>query len=423
MSTITQLIRSAYVRPIRKCYIKRRNITTGVYETDWMRIDNWENKDRVINWGSVSLEINHQPAEIDKFEVSNLSMVFSNNEGHFNADTFTNSIWYGYLNRKYTKLKITCGYMDTDNTEVGVVDIFEGVIDRVIVGENQQARVTILSYQTILKKYDIKDLGLASAERTIENLMADIMNQTKITTYIPYVAATPNIANISIANPSTLEGNYWDNIVYFATITNSIPLLIGSTFSFTSRTASALSQWDFKGYGSDNQPDIYIISYYDDEGADKVRLRFQENGGSTVSISTNATLLLKYLGDLSDGSEVEFVDMANVKTANKQSILDTLIAEWENPRPVIEFDSKMFLNQLKPTDKVTVEVIQKLKYASAGRGFTWDSWTWDEPVGNIPLWDEETGAISIVSGRTWMVVKIIKNINNWTSKIKIEEIV
>lgn len=420
MATLAQLIRKNYHRPIKRCYIKRKDFN-GDYESSWVQIDNWKNRNRVKNWGKISIEINHQPNQISTFNVTNLTMIFDNSEGHFNSEASSSSIWANYLNRRYTKLKIECGYLDSDDSEVGVANIFEGVIDRVKIGEDQLAVISILSYQTILKKYDIKDLSLAAADRDIVDLHADIMNQSKITKFIPFVAAVPDISGVTIDDPSALTGSYWSNLLLFAQLSNSIPLLVGSTWSFTSRDPSASSQWDFKGFGADDQPDIFKIIAYDDEGADKVRLRFQEEDGSTVAVSTNSVLKLKYLAD-ADGSEVEFVDLSKVKAADKQSILDSLLAYWEDPRPTIEFSTRMMINTLKPTDKITIEVKQR---TSPLTGIFTVGLTKIGTVGNGGsghVIGKKTGAINILSGVTWMVTKIVKDIQNWSSIIKAERI-
>ena len=422
MATLAQLIRKNKQNPIRRCYIKRRDFG-GSYESSWVQIDNWKNRDRVLSWGNISIEINHQPAQISTFQVTNLSLVFDNSQGHFNNEEFRNSIFYGFIGRKYTKLKIECGYFDSDGSEIGVANVFEGVIDSVKIGEDQKARINILSYQTILKKFDIKDLSLASADRTVENLLADIMNQSKITTFIPYVAADPDIADVTIDDPSALEGTYWDNILYFAQITNSIPLLVGDTWSFESRDPSVSSEWDFTGFGSDRQPDIFKINSYDDEGADKVRLRFQEQDGSTVAISTDTLLLNKYLGDTTDGSEVEFIDLSEVVSADKQSVLDTLLDYWQNPRPTIEFTTRFMVNELKPTDRITIDFRQKT-IPSTGIftvGLTKIGTVAAGGSGHVIA--KKVGAINISSGIDWMITKISKNINDWTSVIKAEKVV
>jgi len=420
MASLSQLIRKNHHRPIRRCYIKRRDLS-GNYESSWTQVDIWKNRDRVINWGKISIEINHQPNKISTFNVSNLTMVFDNSEGHFNSETFPNSIWYGYLNRKFTKLKIDCGYLDEDGTEVGVANIFEGIIDRVFIGEDQRARVVVLSYQTILNKYDILDLSLAATERYVEDLHGDIMNQSKITKFIPYVAATPGISNVTIADPSALTGSYWDVLLYLAQVSNSIPLLVGSAWSFTSREASVSSQWDFKGFGADDQPDIFKIYTYDDEGADKVRLRFQEKDGTTVAISSDTTLRLKYLAD-ADGSEVEYVDLTDVKSTDKQSVLNSLVDYWEHPRPTIEFGTRMLINILKPTDKITIEIIQKTSPSTGVYVIGVSKLGTIANGGDSHVLVKKIGAINISSGEEWMVVKIVKDIHTWSSRIKAEKI-
>ena len=272
-------------------------------------------------------------------------------------------------------------------------------------------------------KYDIKDLSLAATDRDVEDLITDIMNQSKITKFIPYVAPSPAITNVAIDDPSTLEGTYWKTILYFAQITNSIPLLVGDTWDFTARTPGATSQWDFKGFGADKEPDIFKINSYDDEGADKVRLRFQEEDGDLFAIADDQLLLTKYLGDADDGAEVQYLDMENIVEADKQNVLNELVDYWKDPRPVIDFDTKFMVNFLKPTDKITIEFKQQIlpKVGAFTIGVSRIGKVADGGDGHVL--GRAIGAINISSGIDWMVTKIVKDIQNWKSKIKAEQIV
>lgn len=403
------IIRKNKHNPVRRAYIKRR-LYNGSYETDWQRIDSINGRDRVIEWGNISIEIDNQPGEIAKFEVSGLRMVMDNSEGYFDVESDENSLWfpdYTYLNRKFTKIRIDSGYYDGNGEEIGVVTIFEGYINKVTITENYKANLEILSYQGILNKYHIKELGF-SGNMLVSTIVNTIMNQPKITTYIPYVAAVP-VNDINIALSENLDGTYWDVICELAYKSASVPYLNITSFSFIERTMGTSSVYDFKGEGADNDPDIFKINSYDDEGADRVRVYFTEKGTSLYAMSGNDILLRKYL------SEPEEIDLGSVSEGDKPGVLSQLVSEWENPHPVIEFTSRFMLNFVNPLDQITLEILGPIDNATNSSRF------------DINVFDDENfffsknrGGIYITTSARWMVTKIVKDIETWSCIIKAE---
>jgi hypothetical protein len=409
-ATLNQLIARSLHRPVRRCYIKRRFIN-GTYESNWFRIDYLGGQDRVIDWGGFSLEIDHQPGQISNFEVSALEMLFDNQEGYFNIETDALSKWYPdstYLNRRYAKLKIDTAYLDEDDVEVGTATVFEGVIERVVIGEDQTARITALPYSGILQSYLIADLGLTGSA-TVSSTVSAIMNQSKITEYIPYVAPTQTL-NTTIADRTTLEGSYWDVLKALAQQSNAIPFLSGSTWAFKDRSAGSLA-WNFQGAGT-RFADIQSVTAYDDEGADRVRVYWQAEGTSLTALSSDTTLKLKYL------NAPQVINLDTYDNTNKQLILNALLAEWETPRPTVEFTTKFMMNQIGLLDKITLKIIGPLS-AGDGSGFTWGGWAW----GDGSTWGKARGSINISAGVEWMVTRIFKDIQNWGTQIKCEKVV
>lgn len=406
-TAIQDLIRENAQRPVRKCYIKRKSIA-GVYETDWYRVDIIDGVSQVKTWGSVSLEIDAEQGRIGKFSLGNLTMAFRNDTGAFNNENDARSLWYGYLNRKYTKLKIECGYLDEDNTtEVGMAVVFEGVIDYVKTSDDQTASVRVLPYTSILKAYDISDLSL-TGKKSINTIVNAIMNQTKITDFIPYVASAAQ-ENVDITDTSLITGNYWKVLTDLALKSASIPLLNASAWTFTGRTASVSSVFDFEGRGYAANSDIIAISSYDD-GDTKTVIRWLVTGTNLEAITTDPVLLLKYLGN------TETLTLDDVDTTpQKQGIIDELLALWQYPKQVIEFKTRFFINQIKPTDRVTIRI--KGQYTPENT-LIWGGNAW----GDGSVWGTRIGSIILDSQTPFMVTKISKNISDWVTQITAEEI-
>lgn len=406
MTTIEQLIRSNLHRPVRKMYIKRRDIN-DVFETDWLQVDHYKLINRIVSWGTVTMSIDDYEGRIGAFNCSNLTMTVKNDDGLWNVETDERSLWSGYLNRKFTKVKIDVGYLDSSGNEVGVDTIFEGIINKVKMGDQQTSSIEILSYQTILQKYDIKDLSMTGS-KTINQILTLIMNQTKITKYIPYV--TPDVdVNATISDTSLLEGTYWEVIKKLAFKSNSVPLVYASSFQMVSRTVIGSSVWDFRGKGSANS-DIFKLDSFDDEGADRVRVFWLVENTAITAISTDPLLLKKYL------NEPETINLDDVAPGDRQSIVNTLLAEWENPKPIMEFTTRFLINQVKPLDIVSTTIEGEVVPSNT---FIWGAWTW----GDGSVWGKRVGAINMGTAVLWKVLNISKNIETWQNKVKLEKIV
>lgn len=408
MTTVTQLIKRDTQFPIRRAYIKRRYLD-GNYESNWQRIDFLNSEDRVLSWGSFSLEVDFQPGQIGAFEISELTIAVDNQGGQFNIETDPQSIWYPdstYLNRRYTKIKIEAGFLDEDENEVGVETVFEGVIERVVISESQTAQIMSLPYTAILKSFLIADLGL-SGPGPVSSVVTSIMNQSKITAYIPYIAPT-NTINPTISDMANLEGTYWDVLKSLAQQANAIPYLNGPTWAFKDREAGGLV-WQFNGAGT-QFPDIFTIEEFDDEGADRVRLYWQAKGTTLTAISSDDTLKRKYL------NAPQIIDLDNYDNANKAIILSALLAEWEQPRPRVGFVTNFMVNEIDLLDKVTLKVIGPISPPKVG---VWGSGTW----GDGTYWGQANGSINISSGVEWMTTRIIKDLDSWVFNILCERVV
>ena len=410
---LADLIKLNKHRPTRKMYIKRRLASDGSYEADWVRIDNWLNKQRIIDWGEISINIDEQPGVVASFDVSELAITTDNYDGSFNVETYEFSIWHPettYLNRRYTKLKIETAYLDADNAEIGTANDFEGLIESVTISEDGLANIIILSYQSIFTRYPISDLSL-SGSMTAEAIIAAICNQAKITIYMPYVAPSTG-TNYTVTNAALLKGSYWDILQELAFKSDSTIYLEVGVFKILPRNPGSVV-WNFKGSGSDAPNDIFGVDEYDDEGIGKIRVFWQEEDGSTFAKSVNANLLLKYL------SEPELVDLTNIDSGDKQDILDALLVKWQQNRPIILFSTKYLLNQISLLDKLTIDIRGRVSPGIGAGGFRWGSWNW----GDGSTWGKEIGGIIISSATEWMATQIIKNFNNWSMSIRAEKVI
>jgi hypothetical protein len=405
--TLAELINNNNARPVRELYIKRKDLS-GSYEADWVRIDRWKNKNVVVDWGRASNEADSD--FIATFNISGINLIVDNSRGYFNSENDSRSIWSGYLNRQNTKIRIVTNYISSSDEEpAGTIIDFEGLLLAARLGDSQKATINCNSYQSVLQKYDIADLSL-SGTQAVSTILAAILNQAKITTFFSYnVPVLGNDPDITAAED--LAGSYWSVIKQLCAYANSAPIVDGSDFKIIERTASVAIQYEFIGSSPTKNSNIYKVLNYDDEGTKKVRV-FWFDTNSGLSATTTSTLLsLKYL------DKPENINLIGIDTnPQKQNILDTSLAEWENPKPVMTFRSKYLCNLVGLFDRVTIEIDGPVAPGDAG---IWDAFLWDDGT----LWGERLGSINIGSEIEWKIIKIIKNIQGWYFDITVEQIV
>ena len=348
MSTLTQLIRRNKQRPIRKLFIERRLFPSGAYEGSFTQRDNIENVDRIMNWGQATLEINNQPGQINNFQVSSLNIRVENSKGFWNVESDPNSLWFPAQSfiRNLSKIRIQTAYLDDDGTEVGLNTDFEGVLDRVIPNDNFTANLTVLSYTHILTRFDISDLSL-TGNATVSTIVDAIMNQSKITEFIPFVAATPDV-DLTV-DQSTLTGSYWDVLKFLAFRSNSIPSINGNVFAFTSRTPSGSVVFDFRGIGDNIRDDILPNFRYDDEGLNRIKLKWIDSSSGITLTSSRSELTNRFL------ESTQRINLSAISDKKeKKDLLRASLREWEEPKPIIEFNTRYLINLINPLDRITV---------------------------------------------------------------------
>jgi hypothetical protein len=411
MTSLANLIRRNYQRPVLKLNIKRKKVD-GTYDASWTRIDNYNAIDRVISWGSGGYEVNNDPGEIPNYEITSLTIKLKNDDNLFNLESDVNSFWhdeYTYI-RNLSKIQIEAGYLDDDGSEVGTATVFEGILQKPTINTDGTANITALSYLSVLQKYDYSDLSLTGTG-TISSVINAIMNQSKITEFIPYVASVPD-QDVTV-DKTLVSGTYWDVIKTLAYVSNSIPVLNNDTWEFKKRDIGVSSAWDFSGGGSSRGDEIYDIISYDDEGADLAAVYWvnSETGSSLTAISTSSTLLTRYLNNPYE------IDLSMLTSeSEKQDVLDANLNLWEIPKPTIEFSCRMMVDQVIPLDKITIDYPGRYNRSSTGDGFIWGAWNW----GDGSLWGKLEGGINIFSGVNWMVTKVIHDFDSWKTIIKCE---
>lgn len=113
MTTINDLIALDNQYCFKRVYIKRRLLTPvggSYYEADWYDITEYVLSVSDITWNVDDVELNN-------FTQGGFSLTCKNDLFEFADESVTTSLFYGYLTRHLTKVKIVAGYIDSSSVE------------------------------------------------------------------------------------------------------------------------------------------------------------------------------------------------------------------------------------------------------------------------------------------------------------------
>lgn len=109
MTTINEEIKKTVSNVYARAYIKRRSAINGTYENDWVEITSYVKK-----FGTIQTAVDD--IKLNTFKASGINLTVSNSDGKFNREDDANSLWYGYLTRYKTLVRLKGGYTNVDDT-------------------------------------------------------------------------------------------------------------------------------------------------------------------------------------------------------------------------------------------------------------------------------------------------------------------
>lgn len=281
-------IKKGHSKVFRRCYIKRRLASTGLFESNWVEIT-----DDVKKWGSYRISVDSIHA--NKFTFANASLVMANDQGKYNPSDDETSLWYNYLDQQRTLVRIEAGFVSEEKTngvwerltypdntdwddgsewdqENAAYDtdsaMFTGIISGDITLSNKnEVTFTIKPLTSVFIDYAAKNLtGWTSTGMTASQFMTMLRDQTDGSgnyVFRPFFGDTTSYWDISTTsnvfsalNTATsaevIDKNCWQVIEKLAEAENFLPFVTrNGTFKFVSRDANTSTvAFEFHGSGS-----------------------------------------------------------------------------------------------------------------------------------------------------------------------------
>jgi len=409
--TVNELIKNSVKRPIRRVYIKRRNSSTGDYETNWYRIDKKDGINKIINHGQVNFKIDADKLIANSFDIDTYSIKVMNDNGNFNSATDYRSIWNGYRDYKDTKIKVEIALFDPDLIEVGMVTAFEGIVQSVDTKGDNTATIKCISYAKKLNEYPFPGLGITGT-KTVTQILTSIFADTEVLKFFPALNITISpVENVSIdtdANES-LKNTYWETIKYLSKRSNSTISVINDTFFFGSReVVSTVADFTFAGLGntqSDKVVTIYGKPQYDQSGADKLYTNVVDANSNLVGDNSWIDAIT-----LNEGKTLT-LDLTDLTSnAEKQNLLDSYVLRFGVRRPSLQFTCPFMMFTLFPLDVIAIDNPGAKTEINAGY---YDSSKFDE----VAVYDGDGASASIPKTDRFIIESITYDVDKWETKI------
>lgn len=395
---LTEIINNPVCNVFRRAYIKRKSASTGLFEADWQPITPY-----VIQWGSIKTGVDD--VKLNRFTLSGITLQVDNKDGKFNDENNYNSLWYGYLTRYGTLLKIEAGYQGVADSfgwgfpwgeAWGAVTEYPAVPTQGIFLLDQEMPITssnkislnASSLKAVFEGVKANEIGGLGPTQTASELVTKIRDHTDgagnfifrqfISAASWSIQATTNYYNIATSTALDNEGTAWDFMTKIAEAEGYVVYINrfgGLVFGDRTPNTSA-SQFSFYGQGFSRQNVMRVNSYKEalNKVYNTIKVKYLPadtttsyvTAGTTTAI-TPANVQWKYGARIYDSIDNTFI----VNTATAQGIADNLFNEYSIVKNEVEFDAK-FHPELDPLDRVD---INHYSYNLANKTL-WDAFNW-----------------------------------------------
>lgn len=394
VSSLNTLIRKPVANVFRRAYIKRRLSATGLFETDWLEITRY-----IRRWGSFTAAIDD--VALNKFTHSGIRLTVVNDGGEFNPESNDNSLWFGYLTRYRTLVKIEAGYFDEDETELPA-DPTQGIY--LLDGEikiSAKTNAAVLNCKSMVSVFDdivatdISGLGATLTASEIITRVRDHTDGAGTAIFHQFITSTAwsiqtTTLNYNLATTTSLDGlTTWELMQKIAEAEGfQVHITRTGGFEFSDRLANTTTvSLSLYGQGFAG-PNIIELGEYK-EALDKYHnyFRFQwaeaDTATSYVFAGTTTTVDPNNLSWKYGNKIYKFENTFFLTATTAQTVVDNLLTEFQSLKDELVVKAK-FLPDTDIGDLLAVHFYSYgLADATIWDQFNWDEANWSDPGENF----------------------------------------
>ena len=421
-SSLSTLITQPTARVFRRLYMKRRILSTGLFEPAWQEMTGF-----VKRWGTTESTIDD--VNLNRFTQSGIVLVMRNDTGAFNPESNTQSFWYGYLTRYRTLVKIEAGYFDEADSELPAdptqgIFLLDGEIE--IGSSNNEAVLNCRALSSVfseVRAVDVAGLGITLTSTQILQRIRDHTDGASASVFGQFIPAVdwtiPSLTTAYLLNStgSLASMSCWDLITKLAESETRIPTITRTGgLEFRGRSEERGS-FVLYGQGFPRQNVIRLDNYK--EALDKYytffRFKFRPEDTST-SFVTAGTQTTVTPGNLSwkYGARVYEFEHDFFQTATAaQAVVDGMLAEFSTLKAELRVVAK-FIPDIDIGDRVDLYYRSyDLAGATIWDGFAWDAADWDGDKGENFDW----------FGVQFLVLSRQTNLGDFTTTLQLRSVI
>ncbi len=404
----------------RRVQVKRRNHSDGKYEANWQDVTEFVKK-----FGTV--EVSVDDVRLNRFRHSGVNIVFQNDIGRFNDETNSSSLWFNYMTRYRTLVRVQAGY-ENDQGELPS-DASQGIFLLNDELENDADSNEVVfrcsALPVVFEEVRAERIPGLNATQTASDIITRIMNHSDgsgnnifrefITSTSWTIQATTN--NYLLSTDATLQNMSVMQLMEKLAEAEQFVLLPTRTggIEFVDRDSrTTTSQFHFYGQGF---PDMNIIKLKGEkEAVNKLytyaRLKYldADTSASYVSAGTTTAVASTNTAWRFGQRTYEFENLFAHNTVTAQAIVDGFVSEFQEVKKEIEFDAK-----LHPTIQALDRIEVSYRSYDLAFGSLWDVMVWDTDE-----WSREGNNFDY-DAKPYIVLSRKSNLDNFVMTIRARE--
>jgi hypothetical protein len=441
--TIVSKIRDPYSRIFRRVSIKRKDGTTGLFESSWQDISS-----DVEAWGHVRREIDS--VRYSKIRFGDVLMRFDNSSGRYNPNEDETSFWYGYGSQQRTLVKIEAGFLHqtlganniwTNIEYPSVPSVFYGIISGdIFVSDQARVQMPVRPLLQVFRDFPARNLtGWTSTGMTASQFFTMIRDQTDGSSnfiFRPFFGdTTTNWSIVSTSNvysnlntsgaDGVFDATVWDVMEKLAEAEDLVMYVKNNgQFVLSDRSAdTSTSQYNFFGAGftdGDYGHTIKRISRYGKKQTDyysRVEVKFRDADTVTSYRVQETSFTVTGSNDPWNLGHrtFKFENFWIPGTTTADAVLATIFTNVTNIKEQIDFTTS-FVPHLELLNRIQISYDS----SAIGVGSRWDFYDWaadDTTTANDLIWDKLKGDAIRLSAQEFKILSIDLDLDKMETKI------
>lgn len=412
----------------RRASIQRRARATGQFDGTWRDIS-----DYVKRWGTIESSIDD--VRLNKFRHSGVNLVVNNDTGAFNHETNRNSLWFNYLSRYRTLLRIESGYYDTASTTelptTSTVGYFIMDDEIQIRSDSNDVQINASSLQSIFAEVRARDVAGIFGATTATGIITRIRDHTDgagvnifrsfITSTAWTINATTNQYSLSTALVEDMST--WDLMEKLAEAEGWVVLINRQGgIEFRNRDPrQGTAQFTFNGLDFPRPTLVAITEYKEayNKYFNYFRLKHLQADTSTSYVTAGTTTAINNSNPswIFGQRAYEFENTLVQDTGTAQTIVNNLLTTFGTMTSEAALKT-LYAPQLELLDRVAVGFHS---YDLAGSTI-WDTFDWAPDTGDTGTkWSVE-GENFEWDSRQFVVLARKTDLDNFTMQFKLRDL-